>query len=100
MRFRVSVSQLKMFHPDAGGCPRKWALHYLSKVPRLPGIALTDGIRLHECIHQRLTLAPDEWAKRWNTFWQPGMLAADEARVKTAQLALAMADFLPAGRMP
>lgn len=100
MRFRVSVSQLKMFHPDSGGCPRKWALHYLSKVPRLPGVALTDGIRLHECIHQRLTLAPDEWAKRWPTFWQPGMLSADEARVKTAQLALAMADFLPEGRMP
>ena len=45
MRFRVSVSQIKMFHPGAGGCPRKWALHYLSKVPRIPGPALTDVIR-------------------------------------------------------
>jgi hypothetical protein len=100
MRFRVSVSQLKMFHPGAGGCPRKWALHYLSKVPRLPGLALTDGIRLHECINQHFTLSPDEWAKRWPTFWQPGMLWQDEARVKTAQLALAMINWTPAGRMP
>ena len=89
-----------MFHPDAGGCPRKWALHYLSKVPRIPGPALTDGIRLHECISQHYKLAPAEWAKRWPTFWQPGLTWQEEARVKTAQLALAMIAHEPAGRMP
>lgn len=97
MRFRVSVSQIKMFHPDAGGCPRKWALHYLSRVPRLPSPALTDGIRLHECIQQHFQLAPDEWTRRWPTFLAPD---ADLARVKTAQLALAMVPWVPAGRMP
>lgn len=97
MRFRVSVSQIKMFHPDAGGCPRKWALHYLAKVPRLPNQALADGIRLHECIQQLLQIAPDEWAKRWPTYLAPDH---DVARVKTAQLALAMAPWVPAGRMP
>jgi hypothetical protein len=100
MRFRMSASQLKMFHPGAGGCPRKWALHYLAKVPRLPGLALTEGIRLHECIAQHFHLSPDEWAKRWPTYWQPGLLSEDEARVKTAQLALAMLNHTPAGSMP
>jgi hypothetical protein len=100
MRFRVSVSQIKMFHPGAGGCPRKWALHYLAKVPRLPNLALTDGIRLHECIQQYLTLTPDEWARRWPSYWQPGMTSEQTARVKTARLALAMAPHVPDGRMP
>jgi hypothetical protein len=100
MRFRMSASQLKMFHPGAGGCPRKWALHYLAKVPRIPGLALTDGIRLHECIAQRFHLSPDEWAKRWPAFWQPGLTLEAQAQVKTAQLALAMIDQTPAGNMP
>ena len=100
MRFRVSVSQIKMFHPDAGGCPRKWALHYLSKVPRLPSPALTDGIRLHDCIRDHFHLSPDEWRKRWPSFWTPNLSATDEARVKTAQLALAMIPSTPAGDMP
>lgn len=95
MRFRTSVSQIKLFHPGAGGCPRKWALHYLSKVPRLPSPALTDGIRLHECIQQHFQLAPDEWARRWPTFLTP---EGDAARVKTAQLALAMVQHVPPGR--
>jgi hypothetical protein len=66
-------------------------------------VALTDGIRLHECIHQRLTLSPAEWEKRWPTFVDPAQLALSAdyaARVKTARLALAMVDYLPAGRMP
>jgi hypothetical protein len=100
MRFRVSASQLKMFHPGAGGCPRKWALHYLAHVPRIPGPALTDGIRLHECIAQRFQLSADEWAKRWPTFWREGLSLEDQARVKTAQLALAMIEQTPPGSMP
>jgi len=100
MRFRVSASQLKMFHPGAGGCPRKWAMHYLAHVPRLPGQALTDGIRLHECIAQRFQLSPDAWAKRWPTFWQPGLSLEQQQIVKTAQLAVAMIDQTPAGNMP
>jgi hypothetical protein len=99
-RFKISASQIKMFHPGAGGCPRKWALHYLAKVPRLPGLALTDGIRLHECIAQHFHLSADEWTKRWPTFWQPGLSSEDQARVKTAQLALAMIAQTPAGGMP
>jgi hypothetical protein len=100
MRFRMSASQLKMFHPGAGGCPRKWALHYLSKVPRIPGPPLVDGIRLHECLNEYFTLAPEAWAARWSTYWQPGLSDEQAARVKTAQLALAMAVHAPAGGMP
>jgi hypothetical protein len=100
MRFRTSVSQIKMFHPGAGGCPRKWALHYLSRVPRLPGQALTDGIRLHTCLDQLRKLAPEEWAKRWPLYPEPGMTREQLAIVKTAQLAMAMSQHTPAGNMP
>ena len=100
MRFRVSVSQIKMFHPDAGGCPRKWAMHYLSRVPRLPSPALTDGIRLHDCIRDHFHLSPEAWRQRWPTFWTPDLTTAEQARVKTAQLALAMIPHTPPGNMP
>jgi hypothetical protein len=100
MRFRVSASQIKMFHPGAGGCPRKWAMHYLARVPRMPGQALTDGIRLHECIANRFHLSADAWVARWPTFWQPGLSVEQQQIVKTAQLALAMIDQTPAGNMP
>lgn len=100
MRFRVSASQLKMFHPGAGGCPRKWALHYLAHVPRLPSLALSDGIRLHECIAQLFQLDRGEWEKRWPVFVPPDAPREDVERGKTSQLALAMAGEAPAGSMP
>lgn len=100
MRFRVSASQLKMFHPGAGGCPRKWALHYLAHVPRLPSPALTDGIRLHECIAQLFQLAREDWERCWPVFVAPDAPAEQQAAAKTAQLALAMAGEAPAGAMP
>lgn len=96
MRFRMSASQLKLFHPGAGGCPRKWALHYLARVPRLPGVALTDGIRLHECAADFFQLPREDWERRWPLFVGPGASPADQATAKTAQLALAMAGEAPA----
>jgi hypothetical protein len=96
MRFRVSASQLKMFHPDAGGCPRKWALHYLAHVPRIPNQALADGIRLHDCIAQLGQWSREAWEQAWPLF-VPGDAPPDVlARARTAQLALAMAGEAPA----
>lgn len=100
MRFRLSASQLKMFHPDSGGCPRKWALHYLARVPRIPNQALADGIRLHECIADLFTLGATAWEQKWPVFVAPDATSDAHARAKTAQLALAMAEQAPAGKMP
>lgn len=101
MRFRISASQLKMFHPGAGGCPRKWALHYLAHVPRLPGVALADGIRLHECVADLFQMSDvAAWEKKWPTFVSLDAPAEQQARAKTAQLALAMAGEAPGGNMP
>jgi hypothetical protein len=100
MRFRISASQLKMFHPDAGGCPRKWAMHYLAHVPRLPGDALTEGIRAHECIAQFLSGPREDWERAWPLFVRLGADRDQDARAKTAALALAMAEHVPAGTMP
>ena len=99
-RFRVSASQLKMFHPGAGGCPRKWALHYLSHVPRLPSPALTDGIRAHECIADLFTLPREDWEAKWPVFVPPDAPSDLQARAKTARLALAMSEHAPEGKMP
>ncbi len=40
---RVSVKQIKLFLE----CPRRWALHYLARVPQLQGPALVEGNALH-----------------------------------------------------
>lgn len=100
MRFRISASQLKMFHPNAGGCPRKWAMHYLARVPRIPNQALADGIRLHECIAQLFTMPREDWERRWPLFVTLGKDPEQDAKAKTAALALVMAGEAPAGAMP
>ena len=40
---KVSVKQIKLFLE----CPRRWALHYLHRVPQLQGPALVEGVALH-----------------------------------------------------
>lgn len=51
---RVSVKQLEM----AYNCPRKWAYHYLFKVPELKSQALEVGIQLHSQMEALLTGKP------------------------------------------
>jgi len=76
MRFVTSVSQIKMFSPSAKGCPRKWALHYLSKFPRERTPALVDGIRLHRAIKDKYHGIP---GAEWHQKWKPGTPTADLA---------------------
>ena len=56
---RVSVSQIQEFLK----CPRRWALHRLAKVPRIPNEALIFGIILHASLALYLE-SKTKWAKR------------------------------------
>lgn len=56
---RVSVSQIQEFLK----CPRRWALHRLAKVPRIPNEALIFGIILHASLALYLE-SKTKWARR------------------------------------
>lgn len=70
MKYLHSVSELKMVPPSHKGCPRKWAMMYLAKVPKIPNEALIDGIWLHRCLNDWFRMARDErdeasWLRKW-----------------------------------
>lgn len=98
MRFRISASQLKLFHPEAGGCPRKWAMHYLARVPKIGGPALEDGILVHECIDDLHSLSSAEWMAKWPSTYTRLQVGEEARRAKYAQLAIAMARLSPPGK--
>lgn len=98
MRFRISASQLKAFLPDQGGCPRKWALMYLGKVPKIQGQALLDGIVLHEAAADWFRLSGQAWAAKWPQqapFDSPGQVRL----AKLAVLAANMVQHAPPSKM-
>jgi len=69
MKYLHSVSELKMVPPSHKGCPRKWALMYLAKLPKIPNQALIDGILLHQCINEWFAGGRDAWTAKWMTSW-------------------------------
>lgn len=77
MKYLHSVSELKMVPPSKKGCPRKWALMYLAKVPKVPNEALIDGILLHRCIQDwfKYCRGPAANLELWVTKWMPGTLS-------------------------
>lgn len=90
MRFRISASQLKAFIPSAGGCPRKWSLLYLAKVPKVEGIALADGIMLHDAAADWFRLSPEAWAVKWPQQAPPD----DPTALRRAKLAVLAANMV------
>ena len=98
MRFRISASQLKSFVPSAGGCPRKWALMYLAKVPKVEGLALADGIMLHDAAADWFRLSPEAWAVKWPQQAPPDDPTALR-RAKLAVLAANMVQHAPLAKM-
>lgn len=69
MKYVHSTSELKIVPPSHKGCPRKWALMYLGKLPKIPNEALIDGILLHSCIHDWFVMVRagrlDDWKAKW-----------------------------------
>lgn len=81
-----------MFLPMAGGCPRKWALKYLAKIPIIPGQALKDGVYVHKCIEDYLTLTEDEWLD----LYPADYVDARNREQRLAALSVAMVRHSPA----
>lgn len=74
-------------------------MHYLAKVPRGTSLALEDGIRIHQCLDDHFTLAPEEWMRRWPAEYTGKEKTRDqERRAKTAALAVEMVRYTPAGK--
>jgi hypothetical protein len=88
----ISVSQLKLIPPSHKGCPRKWALMYLQKVPKKPNAALIDGIFLHRCIQDFFERKPEQWASMWR---RGGSSPTGKAWSWYAELAMAMLRHVP-----
>lgn len=101
LSYKISVSQMKMFHPDAGGCPRRWALHYLAKVPRQTTEALLDGIMSHECLDDHYKLSERDWLAKWPAeFTGTEASLVEHKRAKFAALSVAMLHYAPHSKMP
>lgn len=76
MRYLHSVSELEMAAISHKGCPRKWALMYLAKVPKIPGEALIDGILVHNSNRQWFEYGASAAGRdRWLATWMSGELS-------------------------
>lgn len=96
MRYLHSVSELKMLPPSHKGCPRKWVLMYLAKLPKIPNEALIDGIVLHKCIHEWFDCSRSGRLEEWIAKWQSNDLSQTSRQLRWyARLALAMLRHVP-----
>lgn len=70
---------------------------YLAKVPKIEGVALADGILLHDAAADWFRLSPEAWAVKW-----PQQAAADNPsavrRAKLAVLAANMVQHAPSSK--
>ncbi len=96
MKYVHSVSELALVPPSRKGCPRKWALMYLAKLPKIPNEALIDGIYLHRCINEWFTYTRLERGQEWIDKWMSSTLSQTGKAFRWyARLALAILRHVP-----
>lgn len=93
-KYLISAGQLKMFL----ACPRRWALHYCSGVPKGTGPALEFGSLSHTCLEEMSVLPKEGWSELWPSHWtgeEPNATQRD--RAKCSVLSQAMYRHHPGG---